>query len=58
MNYQVGDLLMTTGNGKHLCVITEIKGDDSYYVMSLETYCTFCYSKANIYSNRLFQKVA
>lgn len=57
MNYQVGDLLMITGS-KNLCIITEIKDDDSYYVMSLKTYSTFGYSRADIYNNLLFQKVA
>lgn len=58
MNYQVGDLLMTTGNSKILCVIAEVKDDDRYYIMSLKTYSTFAYSKEHLDSNRLFQKVA
>ena len=56
MNYQVGDLLMTTGNGKIFCIITEIKDDDSYYITSTKSYRTFRYRKRTI--DRLFQKVS
>ena len=56
MNYQVGDLLITTGNGKILCIITEIKDNIAYYVTSMTTpISTFRYSKESIDS--LFQKV-
>ena len=56
MNYQVGDLLMTRGNGKIPCIITEIRDNIAYYITSMKTYSTFRYSKESI--DRLFQKVA
>ena len=58
MNYQVGDLLMTTGKRKFLCIITEILDNGVCCVMSLKTYSTFRYNKELLDNNRIFQKVA
>ena len=53
--YQVGDLV-TTGSGKVLCIITEIKDNGAYYITSMETYSTFRYNEKHFES--MFRKVS